>query len=88
MNTFNLFSNSNNCFLFLFFRKTTTMTRRGAGARGEKLVVLIRFKKKTYSVNDAFFLAFLHFLFGLSNVVQSVLCIVYHFYKPVPNSKL
>lgn len=87
MNTFNLFSNSNNCFLFLFFRKTTTMTRRGAGARGERLVVLIRLKK-TYSVNDAFFLAFLHFLFGLSNVVQSVLCIVYHFYKPVPNSKL
>ena len=65
------------------------MTRRGAGARGERLVVLIRLKKKkTYSVNDAFFLAFLHFLFGLSNVVQSVLCIVNHFYKPVPNSKL
>lgn len=63
------------------------MIRRGAGNGGERLVVLIQLKKKTYSVYDAFFLAFLHLLFGLSNVTRSVLCIGYNFVTRFTNSK-
>lgn len=40
---------------------------------------LSNFLNKTYSEYNAYFIAFVHFPFGLSNVIQSVLCKGYHF---------
>lgn len=57
------------------------MIRRGAGNGGERLVVLIQFLKNLIRY------AFLHFLFGLSNVTRSVLCIGYNFVTRFKNSK-